>query len=76
HPADDTYVQERHRRTAKRMRKFNIRHWDLIVAAWADGVWEKGNEQPLHDVWCKVLSDELGSDWGAYEYCKSLGFNA
>ncbi|MER5372576.1 transcriptional regulator [Streptomyces sp. NPDC002553] len=76
HPADDTFVHDRHRRRDKGMRKFTIRRWDKIVAAWADGAWEKGNEERLHDIWCQVLSDELGSDWGAYEYCKAIGFNA
>ncbi|MET8816171.1 transcriptional regulator [Streptomyces sp. NPDC004549] len=76
HPADDTFVQERHRRPDKHMRKVNIRRWDHIIAAWADGAWEKGVEAPLDDAWTNELSDALGSDWGAYEYCKSLGFNA
>lgn len=76
HPADDTFVQERHRRPDKKMRKINIRRWDHIVGAWADGAWEKGNETPLDDAWIDELSDAIGSDWGAYEHCKSLGFNA
>lgn len=42
HPADDRFVQERHRRPDKNMRKVNIRRWDRIVAAWADGAWDKG----------------------------------
>ncbi|MFF7953927.1 transcriptional regulator [Streptomyces griseorubiginosus] len=76
HPADDTFVQDRHRRRDKQMRKINIRNWDRIIQAWADGVWEKGNEKPLDNAWVDELRDALGSDWGAYEYCKSLGFNA
>ncbi|MFD5079659.1 transcriptional regulator [Streptomyces sp. NPDC058371] len=76
HPADDTFVQRRYRRPDKNMRKINIRRWDHIVAAWADGAWEKGSETPLDDAWINELSDAIGSDWGAYEYSKSLGFNA
>ncbi|MGC5264093.1 transcriptional regulator [Streptomyces cyaneofuscatus] len=76
HPADDTFVQERHRRPDKKVRKVNFRRWDHIVAAWADGAWDKGNETPLDDAWIDELSAAIGSDWGAYEYCKSLGFNA
>ncbi|MEU7028814.1 transcriptional regulator [Streptomyces sp. NPDC046275] len=76
HPADDTFVQDRHRRPDKQMRKINIRKWDRIIAAWADGAWEKGNEKPLDNAWVDELRDAIGSDWGAYEYTKSLGFNA
>jgi hypothetical protein len=59
HPADDTFVQERHRRRDKQMRKINIRKWDRIIAAWADGAWEKGNEEPLDDAWVDELRDAI-----------------
>lgn len=76
HPADDANVKTPHRRPDKNFRKINIRRWDHIVKAWADGAWEKGNETPLDDAWIDELADAIGSDWGAYEYTKSLGFNA
>ncbi|MGP3951271.1 transcriptional regulator [Streptomyces sp. 7N604] len=76
HPADDSQVAPRHRRPDRRLRRINIRRWDRIVEAWADGGWERGIEAPLDDAWIDELSDAIGSDWGAYEYTKSLGFNA
>ncbi|MEV6676269.1 transcriptional regulator [Streptomyces erythrochromogenes] len=76
HPADDSNVAQRHRRRDKSVRKVKIRRWDEIVAAWSEGGWEKGSEQALDDAWIDQLRDAIGSDWGAYEYTRSLGFSA
>ncbi|WP_327309795.1 transcriptional regulator (plasmid) [Streptomyces sp. NBC_01298] len=76
HPAEDGNVAQEHRRRDKSVRKVKIRSWDAIVAGWSDGGWEKGSERLLDDAWIDELRDAIGSDWGAYEYTRSLGFAA
>lgn len=76
HPAEDGSVAQRHRRRDKSVRRVKIRKWDDIVEAWSEGNWERGSERALDDAWIDQLRDALGSDWGAYEYTRSLGFNA
>lgn len=41
-------------------RTLNVRHWDLIVEAWA-----ANDDQALDDAWIDQIVD-LGSQWGQY----------
>ncbi len=57
-----------------------------MVAAWITttrsedpgvGLWRAaGDEQGLDDAWTTEVLPDLGSQWGAYEYCTSVGFAA
>lgn len=69
HPFNQSQVS-RPRQREITFRRINIRHWDQIVQAWADG-----DESTSDAAWDDVAQD-LGSEWGEYEYVSNIGFSA
>ena len=69
HPLDQSLVSRPLQRVVG-FRHLNVRHWDRIVDAWA-----AGDDRALDDAWVEKIVD-LGSQWGQYEYCTSIGFAA
>ncbi|MEV7144661.1 transcriptional regulator [Streptomyces tauricus] len=69
HPLNQSLVPRPLQRTLEH-RTLNIRHWDRIIDAWA-----AANDRALDDAWIEKIVD-LGSQWGQYEYCTSIGFAA
>lgn len=69
HPLDQSLVSRPLQRVVGH-RHLNVRHWDRIVDAWA-----VGDDRALDDAWVEKIVD-LGSQWGQYEYCTSIGFAA
>jgi hypothetical protein len=70
HPLNQSQVARPHQRVVE-YRSLNVRRWDRIVGAWA-----AGDHQGLDDAWTTGVLPDLGSQWGAYEYCTSVGFAA
>ncbi|MBC9730218.1 helix-turn-helix transcriptional regulator [Streptomyces sp. TRM68367] len=72
HPLDQSGVPEPRKRDIPTVeyRHLNVRRWDSIVDAW-----EAGDEGALDDAWIDVIED-LGSQWGQYEYVTNVGFSA
>jgi hypothetical protein len=52
-------------------RTLNVRHWDRIVEAWAEG-----DDQALDEAWISDATVDPGSEWGQYEYVTNIGFAA
>lgn len=52
-------------------RHMNVRRWDRIVGAWA-----AGDYHGLDAAWTDDILPDLGSQYGAYEYCTNVGFAA
>lgn len=71
-PVDPTGVPQRHRRRNVGLRRLTIRPavWDAAVDAWA-----AADAQDLQLIWEDAITD-LGSDWDAYTYVSSVGWNA
>jgi len=69
HPLNQSQVPRPHQRVVE-YRSLNVRHWDAVVQAWADG-----DTQALDDAWMDVIVD-LGSQFGQYEYVTNIGFAA
>ncbi|MFE0043663.1 transcriptional regulator [Streptomyces albireticuli] len=69
HPLNQSQVPRPLQRVVE-YRTMNVRRWDRIVGAWA-----AGDHQGLDAAWDDTIVD-LGSQWGAYEYCTSVGFAA
>lgn len=69
HPASQTDVPRNRRRSAG-VRSINVRHWGNFTDAWATG-----DQTGLNSEWINVIQD-LGSDWGLYEYVTNVGFAA
>jgi hypothetical protein len=69
HPLNQSQV-DRPRQRIVEYRSLNIRHWDAVVRAWADG-----DSQALDEAWIEQIVD-LGSQWGQYEYVTNVGFAA
>lgn len=69
HPMNQSGV-DRPRTRDVPMRTLNIRHWDALVHAWADG-----DDDDLEEAWVDEIGD-LGSQWGQYEYVTNVGFGA
>ncbi|HET6358322.1 transcriptional regulator [Streptomyces sp.] len=69
HPLNQSQVSRPHQRVVE-YRTLNVRRWDSIIAAWA-----VGDEQGLDDAWIDQIED-LGSQWGQYEYVTNVGFAA
>ena len=69
HPFNQSQVS-RPRQRAMGYRTMNVRKWDAIVRAWA-----AGDIESLHAQWVDLIQD-LGSDWGMYEYVTNVGFAA
>ncbi|MET7727542.1 transcriptional regulator [Streptomyces mirabilis] len=72
HPLDQSGVPQPRKRDIPTVeyRHLNVRRWDNIVDAW-----EAGDEGALDDAWIDVIED-LGSQWGQYEYVTNVGFSA
>ncbi|UCM91607.1 transcriptional regulator [Streptomyces marincola] len=71
-PVDQSRVEVRHRRDIQ-IRHINVRPrvWDTAVDAWlAD------DEQTMDAIWDDLIRGNLGSEWDAYSYVSSLGWNA
>ncbi|MFI5753298.1 transcriptional regulator [Streptomyces sp. NPDC051644] len=70
HPLNQSQVARPLQRVVE-YRTVNVRRWDRIVGAWA-----AGDHQGLDETWTTDVLPDLGSRWGAYEYCTSVGFAA
>ncbi|MGW0737486.1 transcriptional regulator [Streptomyces sp. NPDC002851] len=69
HPLNQSQVPRQRQRFLE-FRTLNIRRWDHIVRAWAEG-----DMTALDDAWIDQIVD-LGSQWGQYEYVTNVGFAA
>lgn len=69
-PLDQSQVARPHHRVVE-FRPLDVRHWDLIVEAWADD-----DGQVLDDAWINEAVVDLGSQRGRYEYVTTIGFAA
>ncbi|MBC9715742.1 transcriptional regulator [Streptomyces sp. TRM66268-LWL] len=70
HPLNQSGVARPHQRVVE-FRSMNVRRWDRIVESWA-----AGDHASLDTAWTDGILPDLGSQWGAYEYCTSVGFAA
>lgn len=70
HPLDQSQVARPLQRALPH-RTMNVRRWDRIVGSWA-----AGDLRALDAVWTDGILPDLGSQYGAYEYCTSVGFAA
>ncbi|MGW2083324.1 transcriptional regulator, partial [Streptomyces sp. NPDC001939] len=70
HPLNQSQVTRPHQRVVE-YRAMNVRRWDRIVGAWADG-----DFQGLDAAWTGDVLPDLGSQWGQYEYVTNIGFAA
>jgi hypothetical protein len=66
HPESQKPVQGPRRRDLQ-ARQVRIRSWDILVQAWSIG-----DTNAFQQAWLSALED-IGSDWGAYEYSSSVG---
>jgi hypothetical protein len=69
--AHPTYQVTRPHHRVVEFRTLNVRHWDLIVEAWAND-----DGQALDDAWINEAVVDLGSQWGQYAYVTTIGFAA
>ncbi|GHB08635.1 hypothetical protein ACIQRS_25880 [Streptomyces termitum] len=70
HPVDQTRVESKYRRDLN-SRTITVRYiWSDLVTAWANK-----NANMVDEIWDDVISD-LDSDYNAYAYVSSVGFNA
>ena len=70
HPLNQSQVTRPRQRVIS-YRTLNVRRWDRIVEAWADG-----DAEALDDAWISDAVVDLGSEWGQYEYVTNIGFAA
>ncbi|NGO74402.1 transcriptional regulator [Streptomyces sp. YC504] len=70
HPLNQSGVSRPQQRVVP-FRDMNVRRWDAIVAAWA-----AGDAAGLDTAWTDHVLPDLGSEYGAYEYCTAIGFAA
>ncbi|WP_203615929.1 hypothetical protein [Streptomyces sp. SID13726] len=52
-------------------RQMNVRRWDRLAGAWA-----AGDAAELDEAWTDAILLDLGSQYGAYEFCTSVGVAA
>lgn len=69
HPLNQSQVPRPRQRVVE-YRALNVRRWDRIVEAWA-----AADAEALDGAWTDVIED-LGSQWGQYEYVTNVGFAA
>ncbi|MFI6881169.1 transcriptional regulator [Streptomyces sp. NPDC050400] len=69
HPLNQSHVPRPLQRVVEH-RTLNVRRWDNLVQAWADG-----DDQALDAAWADHVTD-LGSQWGQYEHVTNIGFAA
>ena len=70
HPLNQSQVP-RPRQRAIEYRTLNVRRWDRIVQAWAEG-----DDEALDEAWVNDVVVDLGSQWGEYEFVTAIGFAA
>ncbi|MFE3074375.1 transcriptional regulator [Streptomyces sp. NPDC059247] len=70
HPLSQSQVPRPLQRAVE-YRHLNVRKWDRIIGAWA-----AGDHEALDDVWVDEVVQDLGSQWGQYEYVSNIGFSA
>ncbi|MER5966531.1 transcriptional regulator [Streptomyces sp. NPDC002057] len=70
HPLSQSQVARPFQRVVE-YRHLNVRRWDGIVGAWVDHDYSR-----LDDVWVSEVVQDLGSQWGQYEYVSNIGFSA
>ncbi|KJY27388.1 hypothetical protein VR45_34965, partial [Streptomyces sp. NRRL S-495] len=68
-PVDQSHVRPGRERDLQ-VRHVNVRQWEEIVEAWAEG-----DLDTLDEWWDEIIQD-LGSDYDAYSHVSSLGFSA
>ncbi|MFI9116961.1 transcriptional regulator [Streptomyces venezuelae] len=69
HPLNQSQVVRPLQRVVE-YRYLNVRRWDRIVEAWTVGDYDR-----LDDIWVADVVQDLGSQWGQYEYVSNLGFS-
>ncbi|NUR38797.1 MAG: helix-turn-helix transcriptional regulator [Streptomyces sp.] len=69
HPMNQSQVSPPHMRPVE-YRTLNVRDWDGIVHAWAED-----DDDAMEAEWIDMIED-LGSNWGQYEYVTNVGFAA
>lgn len=78
-PVNESRVDRKHQRGEGLRRRLSTRDvnvrdldlWDRAVDAWMDD-----DEGELEDVWQQICQDHLGTDWEAYAYVDSIGWDA
>ncbi|MFD7859141.1 transcriptional regulator [Streptomyces microflavus] len=78
-PVNESRVDRKHQRGEGLRRRLSTRDvnvrdldlWDRAVDAWMDN--DLGE---LDDVWQRICQDHLGTDWEAYAYVDSIGWDA
>ncbi|MEU0002180.1 transcriptional regulator [Streptomyces microflavus] len=78
-PVNESRVDRKHQRGEGLRRRLSTRDvnvrdldlWDRAVDAWMDN--DLGE---LDDVWQQICQDHLGTDWEAYAYVDSIGWDA
>ncbi|MCX4524043.1 transcriptional regulator [Streptomyces anulatus] len=78
-PVDESHVDRKRQRGEGLRRRLSTRDvnvrdldlWDRAVDAWMDD-----DEVELDDVWQQICQDHLGTDWEAYAYVDSIGWDA
>ncbi|MCX4657410.1 transcriptional regulator [Streptomyces microflavus] len=76
-PVNQSGVDPKHQRdltSRLSTRDVNVRDldlWDRAVDAWL-----ANDQAELDDVWARICQDRLGTDWEAYEYVDSIGWDA
>ncbi|MGW4254467.1 transcriptional regulator [Streptomyces californicus] len=76
-PVNQSHVERKYKRDLHRGlsgRDVNVRDlglWDRAVDAWMDD-----DLVELDDIWQQICQDHLGTDWEAYAYVDSIGWDA
>ncbi|MEU6737196.1 transcriptional regulator [Streptomyces physcomitrii] len=70
HPLNQSQVTRPHQRVLE-YRTMNVRRWENLVGAWA-----QGDTAALDEHWVGEYLSDLGSQWGSYEYVTNIGFAA
>lgn len=70
HPLNQSQVARPLQRVVE-YRHLNVRRWDRIIGAWAADDYAR-----MDDIWVGEVVQDLGSQWGQYEYVSSIGFSA
>ncbi|MFC9176788.1 transcriptional regulator [Streptomyces sp. NPDC057107] len=78
-PVDESRVDRKRQRGEGLRRRLSTRDvnvrdliiWDRAVDAWMDD-----DQAELDDIWQQICQDHLGTDWEAYAYVDSIGWDA
>lgn len=72
HPVDQRPVAgPRQRDLGQRRVTIRPQQWEGLVDAWANE-----NTADMDDIWEGVTEESIGSDWAAYSWVSTIGFNA